>query len=109
MRRFSLDKMRRNLARDTPDAVWRSFNIDSPTIEQDLNQWRENWLRMMKLKHKGKNMQIEIFRSEMIDDPYMMRFQLTAVEHKPIPIEKLIDSSMMTANDIRRFLGQKEL
>lgn len=82
VRKFSLDKMRRNLARHTPDAVWRSFNIDSPTIEQDITQWREDWLRMMQIKHKGKNMQIDIFRSEMTDDPYIMRFQLTAVERK---------------------------
>lgn len=83
MNKLNLDKMLRVLARNTPDSIWRSFNIDSPTIAEDLTSWREHWIRMMEIKHAGKNMQLVVFDSEMTDDISVKCFKLTAVERKP--------------------------
>lgn len=60
-RKLRVDRMRRNLARNVPDAVQRDF--DRTTFHEGANdfvQWREWFIRMMKLKYPNEPRSIHV-------------------------------------------------
>lgn len=50
--KVNIEKMKRNMARSTPDVISRVFGYDDGN---QLDEWRDNFIRMMKLKH-GANL-----------------------------------------------------
>lgn len=122
IRRFSLDKMRHQMVRDVPDAIWRTFtHQDSPL---DYNQWWSDFGRAMKLKHGENHKEISLFRSDIMDHREGgARCQAVAVLYdnnlrgrrvKRIAIHpemmKKFDEGLMSVNDIRRgLLGMREI
>lgn len=110
IRRFSLDKMRRNMARNTPDAVWATFDRYDETIDKQITSWRVHWAAMMRIKHGRRLKDYTTFQSEMVD-PRKLRFQLVANlwPTDVDPTKELMDSGIFSPNAIRRSLGLKEL
>lgn len=77
MRPFSVDKMRRNMARNTPDAVWRTFDLMSDNYLREYEVWCANFQRSMEVKHGRKFIGVSIYRSELLY-PENVRVQLLA-------------------------------
>lgn len=109
IRGFSVDKMRRNLARNTPDAVWATFDPYDELIDQKITSWKRHWVAMMTIKH-GRNLKdYTSFQSEMVD-PRKLRLQLVAnLWPDGMGPGSLLEAGLVSVNTIRRNMGFKEM
>lgn len=78
---LNVEKMRRNQARRTPDAVWKSFDVWKLTEGEYYSEYHafvELFGKMMQIKHGNKFKSINAFLSESPEDPNLRRIQLVA-------------------------------
>jgi hypothetical protein len=91
IRPFNIDKMRRHVARSTPDRV--QFVVSMKELhrigETGVRRLFINWMDKMRVKHLGKRKRIEFFQEYnisddsywvtgvVVDDPYARPIQST--------------------------------
>lgn len=73
---LDVDKMRRQMARDTPDSVWMTICIESEADTHRFNKWRDHWAQMMNIKHKNI-MTMTLYTTDLLDKPGYVRIQLS--------------------------------
>lgn len=76
-RKFSVEKMRRNLGRSAPDVVWKNFDPLDLYVEAKIAAWRAWYQRQMEFKHGKKLRGLMIFQSDRFDS-HMIRVQMIA-------------------------------
>lgn len=75
---MNVEKMRRNLARQTPDAVWMTLDISRDDATQIYEKWRDHWMTLMRIKH-GKERPMKLissYETVLLDMPHHVRVQL---------------------------------
>lgn len=82
---MNLDKMRRNLARNVPDAVWRTLDfMNEDDYTRGYDEWCAWFLRMMKIKHGANVRGITAFQSDETYGPLgSVRAQLVVNLYDP--------------------------
>lgn len=74
---MNVEKMRKNLARQTPDSVGRTFNAE--VLGEVFDQWRNHWVRMMEIKYPKRPIEMHISQSDVLGRPGYIRIHLEAV------------------------------
>lgn len=75
--KFKLDRMKRNVARSTPDTVFRTFDpIRGDSQARDFEQWKEHFVRMMKVKHGDDFKSVIAYQSDFNPPLGTIRVQL---------------------------------
>lgn len=70
---MNVEKMRRNLYRNVPDSIAKSFNPDF-SVEDDVYTWIKDYDRKMHIKH-NKKMELLVFKTYSFNDG-LVRIQL---------------------------------
>lgn len=79
-RKLRVDRMRRQLARDAQDTVWRTFDPDLSSLD-DYREWLQHWHRLMKIKHGDNLKEFRVWQSEYQRNG--VRYQLEAILWDP--------------------------
>lgn len=69
IRPFNIDRMRRNVARSTPDFIILEISVtDLQRIgEAGMHRLFRSWMDKMRIKHLGKGRRIEFFQEHLVD------------------------------------------
>lgn len=76
-----IDKMKRNLVRNVPDAIWKSFDKYDPEVTEKIQKWSENWTQAIIRKHGANIADIKSYGSDTPD--HKVRIQMVVVLHDP--------------------------
>lgn len=78
---MNITKMRKNLARNVPDQVWRTFGAYENNFESKYHAWRDFFGRQMKIKHGDKLREFSVYQTNDYDNDLggLVRIQLMAV------------------------------
>lgn len=79
LRRINPDRVRRHMARSTPDAVWETFDPHIDSEESRLREWQRRWCERMRIKHAGERGRLDAFQSEIYNATGKFRVQLVYV------------------------------
>lgn len=121
MAKLNLEKMRRGLARDVSDAVWRTFNfMDEREYVHGYDEWCAWFARMMRYKH-GNNFRgftafvsdIEAFgavRAQLVAQLYDPTLRPGSRRSRRINVvyeenKRTIEKELLTPLDYRKRLG----
>jgi hypothetical protein len=74
---MNIEKMRRNLARQVPDTVRKTFSAFDDDHDQKYFAWVKWFGRMMEIKHGSRFVNVTIFRTEDFSG-YNARFEMVA-------------------------------